>query len=74
MIAFRSVLGQRTNNRADASSLGGDPPRGGDRQTDHRSHRLVGLVILTLIGILSLPTTPDGFLRGKRVKEEPHGG
>src|SRR5947207_11115487 len=51
MIAFCSVLRQRTNNRADTSSLGGDLLRGGDRQTYHRSHRLVGLVILTLIGI-----------------------
>src|SRR6266480_1382219 len=51
MIAFRSVLRQRTNNRAAAFSLGGDPPRGGNRQTDQRSHHLVGLVILTLIGI-----------------------
>src|SRR5436853_676630 len=46
MRAFRPVLRQRTHDMTDASFLGGDPPRGGDRPTTQRSSRLIGLVIL----------------------------
>lgn len=51
MAAFLPVLRRRRNNGTGTSSLGGEPQRGDNKQTNRRSSRLVGLVILTLIGM-----------------------
>lgn len=51
MAAFPPVFRRRKNNGTETSSLGGEPQRGDNKQTNQRSLHLVGLVILTLIGI-----------------------
>jgi hypothetical protein len=51
MVTFPPVLRRRRNNDTGTSSLGGEPLAGDNKQTDRRSSRLVGLVILTLIGM-----------------------
>jgi hypothetical protein len=59
MEVFHAIFQQRTNESAHASSLREGQQRADYRQTDQPPSRLIGLVILTLIGVWLLAAPPE---------------
>src|SRR5437588_8441201 len=59
MKVFHAIFRQRTHESADACSLREERQRADHRQTDQPPSRLIGLVILTLIGIWVMAALPE---------------